>query len=181
MPQPSAVRFTHAFLAQLFFATTVAIAVFTSRGWARVPELVRCRPSLRILAMITAILAVAQAVFGVAFRHGVMNVTLHVLGALIVAIFVVVLAMWVLYRPGHEPLHPAGVTLLIVTAVQVFLGVALFSISFADIDPGIVIIVTIVHTAMAALTLAAAVVTAVLLLCSILESVNHRAPRPAEF
>lgn len=173
VPQPPAVRFTHAFLAQFFFATTVAIAVFTSRGWAWVPELVRCRPSLKILAIITTILVLLQAALGVAFRHGVMDVTLHVLGALVVLIFVVALALSVLYRSGHEPLRPAGVILLIVTAVQVFLGLVLFSISFADIDPGIVIVVTIVHTATAALTLAATVVTAVLVLCSISASVNR--------
>ena len=173
VPQPPAVRLVHAFLAQLFFTTTVAIAIFTSRGWARVPEFVRCRPSLRVLALITAFLVLVQATLGVAFRHGVITVTLHLLGAFVAAIFVAVLAMWVLYRPGHEPLRPAGVTLLIVTAVQVFLGLALFSISFTDIDPGIVIIVTMVHTAMAALTLTAAVVTAVLILCSISASVNR--------
>lgn len=167
LPQPPAIRFTHAYLAQLFFATTVAMAVFTSRGWTRIPELARCRPSVRILATITAILVLAQAALGVAFRHGVMDVTLHVLGALVVAIFVVALALSVLYRSGHEPLRPAGVTLLIVTAVQVFLGLALFSMGSPDVDPVAVIVVTIVHAATAALTLAATAVTAVLVLCSI--------------
>jgi heme A synthase len=167
LPQPPAIRFTHAYLAQLFFATTVAMAVFTSRGWTRIPELARCRPFVRILATITAILVLAQVALGVAFRHGVMDVTLHVLGALVVAIFVVALALSVLYRSGHEPLRPAGVTLLIVMAVQVFLGLALFSMGSPDVDPVAVIVVTIVHAATAALTLAATAVTAVLVLCSI--------------
>ena len=123
--------------------------------------------------MTIAILVLAQAALGVAFRHGVLDVTLHVLGALIVVIFVVALALSVLYRAGHEPLRPAGVTLLIITALQVFLGLVLFSITFADIDPGIVIILTIVHTATAALTLAATMVTAVLVLCSIPASANR--------
>ena len=173
VPQPPAVRFTHAFLAQFFFATTVAIAVFTSRGWARIPELARCRPSLRILAVIAALLLLAQASLGVAFRHGVMDVTLHVFGALVVVVFVVALALSVLYRSGHEPLRPVGVTLLIVTAVQVFLGLALIAMGSPDIDPGAVIVVTIVHAATAALTLAATVVMAVLVLCSIPANTNR--------
>ena len=77
--------------------------------------------------MITAVLVLGQAALGVAFRHGIIDVIPHVLGALVVAIFVVALAMSVLYRSGNEPLRPAGVTLLIITAVQVFLGLALFS------------------------------------------------------
>ena len=48
------------FWRSFFFATTVAIAVFTLRGWARVPELVGGRPSLRTLARITAILVLVQ-------------------------------------------------------------------------------------------------------------------------
>ena len=35
VPQPPAVRVAHAFLAQLFFAATAAMAVFTSRAWAQ--------------------------------------------------------------------------------------------------------------------------------------------------
>jgi heme A synthase len=167
VPQPPGVRFTHALLAHLFFATTVAMAVFTTRGWARIPELARCRLSVRILATITVILVPVQAALGVAFHHGVMDVTLHVLGALVVVIFVAALALSVLYRSGHEPLRPAGVTLLIVTALQVFLGLAVFSMGSPDIDPVAVIVVTMVHAATAALTLAATVVAAVLVLCSI--------------
>jgi len=173
-PLPPPARFTHALLAQLFFATTVAIAVFASRGWTRIPELVRCRPSLRILAMIAAIVVLVQAALGVAFRHGVIDMTLHVLGALAVLIFVVAFTLSVLYRSGHEPLRPAGVILLIVTAVQVFLGLALFSMGSADIDPVAVIVITIVHAATAALTLAATVVTVALVLCSIPASINRK-------
>jgi hypothetical protein len=109
----------------------------------------------------------------VAFRHGIMDVTLHFLGALVVAIFVVALALSVLYRSGHEPLRPFGVTLLIVTALQVFLGLGLFSMGSPDVDPSAVIVVTIVHAATAALTLAATVVMVVLVLCSVPASANR--------
>lgn len=175
MPQPPAVRFAHAFLAQLLFAATGTIAIFTTHALAQVPTLAGGRPSLRILAMITGFLVLGQAALGVAFRHGIIDVIPHVLGALVVAIFVAALAMSVLYRPGNEPLRPAGVTLLIVTAIQLFVGLALFSMGLdADIDPEAVIIVTMLHAAISALTLAATVVAVALILRSVPASVNRR-------
>ena len=118
--------------------------------------------------MITAVLLLGQAALGAAFRHGIIDVIPHVLGALVVAIFVAALAMSVLYRPEHEPLRPAGVTLLIITAAQVFIGLALFSMGLMDdIDPVAVIIATMVHAATAALTLAATLVAVVLIVRSV--------------
>ncbi len=176
VPQPPAVRFTHASLAQLFFATATAIAVFASSAGAQVPIIAGGRPSLRMLAMITAAIVLGQAALGVAFRHGIIDVIPHVLGALVVAIFVAALAMVLLYRPENEPLRPAGVTLLIITAAQFFIGLALFSMGLApDIDPEAVIVVTMVHAALGALTLAATVVAVVLILRRVPASVNRRA------
>ncbi len=174
VPQPPGVRFAHAFLAQLFFANTVVIAVFTSRAGVQVPRVVGGRPSLRILAMIAAILMLGQAALGVAFRHGIIDVIPHVLGALVVAIFVAALAMPLLYRPENEPLRAAGVTLLTITAAQFFIGLTLFSMGLdAEIDPEAVIIATMVHAAVAALTLAAAVVAVILILRSVPAGVNR--------
>ena len=168
VPQPPAIRFSHALLAQLFFAITAAIAVFTSPGVAQFPIVAAGRSSLRILAMITAVLLLGQAALGAAFRHGIIDVIPHVLGALVVAIFVAALAMSVLYRPEHEPLRLAGVTLLIITAAQVFIGLALFSMGLMDdIDPVAVIIATTVHAATAALTLSATLVAVVLIVRSV--------------
>jgi heme A synthase len=162
VPQPPTIRFAHSLLAQLYFAIAGAIAVFTSRAGAQ-SIVAGDRRSLRMLAMITAVLVLGQAALGVAFRHGFIDAVLHLLGALVVAIIVAALAMSVLYRPGNEPLHPAGVTLLVITATQFFVGLALFSMGLADdIDPEVVIVVTMVHAAVAALILAAMLVTAAL-------------------
>ena len=164
VPQPPAIRFAHAFLAQLFFAISAAIAVFISRVESQVPMVAGGRRSLRILAMITAILVLGQTALGVAFRHGIIDVIPHVLGALVVAIFVAALAMLLIYRPENERLRPAGVTLLIIMAAQCFIGLTLFSLGLtADIDPEAVIVVTMVHTSVASLTLAATMVTVVLI------------------
>ncbi len=174
IPQSSAVRFAHSFLAQLFFATLVLIAVSISRPRSQVPIAAGERPSLRILAMITAILVFGQTALGVAFRHGIIDVIPHVLGALIVAIIVAAFAILLVYRPENEPLPPAGVALLIVTGAQFFIGLTLFSIGLvADIDPEVVIIVTMIHAAVAAFTLAATVVAVQLILRRVPASVNR--------
>jgi heme A synthase len=174
VPQPPAVRFAHAFLAQLFFAGSVLIAASTLHAWTQCPVVMGGRQSLRTLAMITAILVFGQAALGVAFRHGIIDVIPHVLGALIVAIIVAALAMSVLYRPENEQLRPAAVTLLIITAAQFFIGLTLFSMGLeADIDPEAVIVVTMVHAAVGALTLAATVVAVVLILRRVPAIVNR--------
>ena len=51
---PPAVSVSHACLAQLFFSTTVAIAIFTSRSWQGGAEIVEDygKPSLRSLAVV---------------------------------------------------------------------------------------------------------------------------------
>src|SRR5258708_6706783 len=51
---PPAVSISHACLAQLFFSTTVAVAVFTSRSWKQDPEIVEDYgwPSMRSLAIL---------------------------------------------------------------------------------------------------------------------------------
>jgi len=159
VPQPPSIRFAHAFLAQLFFAMTAAIAVFTSRAGSQFPVVTAARRSLRPLAVITAVVVLVQAALGVAFRQGIIDVIPHVLGALVVAIVVAALAMLVLYRPEHEQLRPAGATLLVITGVQFFIGLTLYTVGLtSDIDPEVVIVMTMVHAAAAALTLAATAV-----------------------
>src|ERR1700679_2206457 len=55
---PPAVSVSHACLAQLFFSTTMAIALFTSKKWMEGPEIVEDYgwPSLRTLAIVTPVL-----------------------------------------------------------------------------------------------------------------------------
>jgi heme a synthase len=162
LPQPPALRITHALLAQIFFSSTVALAVFTSPGWQRAAKPVVDASSLRTLAKLAPILALLQASLGVAHRHGAMDVLPHILGALVVVVFILIVTMSVIYKPQHEALRTAAVTLLIITCVQLFLGFALFTMGSLDIDPLVVIVVTMIHTTTAALTLAATVVMAAL-------------------
>lgn len=65
---PPAISIGHAGLAQLFFCLTLALAVFTSKGWrtqASTPD----DPLLRRVAVATAVLIYLQILVGAAMRH----------------------------------------------------------------------------------------------------------------
>lgn len=68
---PTAVSVSHAGVAELFFATTVAIALFTSRGWKEhaVFEEKPRAVSLRTLTTLTALATYIQILLGALMRH----------------------------------------------------------------------------------------------------------------
>ena len=69
---PLAVSAAHATLAQLFFLTTVSLAVFTSRSWIEPPVEVReegTGVSLRTLCVVALVAILAQLVLGATLRH----------------------------------------------------------------------------------------------------------------
>jgi heme a synthase len=162
---PPAVSVSHACLAQLFFSTTVAIAIFTSRSWQRGAEIVEDygQPSLRSLAVVIPALVLAQIALGAAFRHGAMTVLPHILGAMVVAAAILIVCAFVLHQfPEHRALRPAAITLLVVTLVQVMLGIgAYYARLDASRNPVAMVIVTVAHVATGALTLASSVVLAI--------------------
>jgi cytochrome c oxidase assembly protein subunit 15 len=65
---PAPVSIGHAGLAQLFFCSTVAIALFTSSGWRTAPALPD-DARLRTLALTTTVLIYAQILIGATMRH----------------------------------------------------------------------------------------------------------------
>lgn len=162
---PPAVSVSHACLAQLFFSTTVAIAVFTSRSWQDGPELVRDygTPSLRSLAMIVPVLLLLQVALGAAFRHGAMTVMAHVIGAMVVAPAALIVCAFVMHQfPEHRALHKSAVALLSITVAQVALGIGAYMARLnAEKSPLVMVIVTVAHVATGALTLASSVVLAI--------------------
>lgn len=161
MPQPPALRAAHALLAQVLVSVIAAIAIFCWPAWQQ-----RLEPPERTaplcLARITPLLVLAQVSLGVAHRHGLIGVLWHVLGALTVGIFIAVAAMLLIYRPEYEALRPAGVSLLMAACIQLFLGLAVLAIESLDADPVVMIVATMIHTIVAALTLTASVVLAIL-------------------
>src|ERR1700741_4776167 len=83
---PKPVSISHACLAQLFFSTTVLMALFTSAEWRRELPMVEDSgaPSLHALAITVPAFVLAQLALGAAARHKALGVLPHVIGAAVV-------------------------------------------------------------------------------------------------
>lgn len=162
---PPAVSVSHACLAQLFFSTTVAISLFTSRSWLEGPRIVEDygKPSLRSLAIVTPSLVLVQIALGAAFRHGAIGVLPHIFGAMVVSLAILIVGAFVLNQfPNHPALRSSSVWLLTITLVQVMLGLgAYYTRATAAENPAAMVVTTVIHVAVGALTLAASIVLAI--------------------
>lgn len=162
---PPPVSMAHTCLAQLFFSMTVAIALFTSPGWQRGPEMADDRGwlSLRALAILTPALVLAQIALGAGFRHRAMGVMPHIIGAMVVSAVIFVFGTLVVHQfPEHRSLRAAALSLLGITFVQVFVGIAAYFTRLqAAEQPLVMVLSTVAHVALGALTLAASVVLAI--------------------
>jgi heme a synthase len=162
---PPAVSVSHACLAQLFFSATVAIALFTSESWQHGPQIVEDHgwPSLRPLAVVAPALVLVQIALGAAFRHGALSVVPHILGAVVVALALLMIGGFVLHQfPQHQALRRSAIAMLAITLVQVFLGMeAYFARLAAAEHPLAMVLLTVAHVAVGALTLASTVVLAI--------------------
>ncbi len=174
---PPPISIAHASLAQLFFCATVGIAVFTSRWWMsdvaatlRSP-LVRDRANaaqshaVRNFAVATAAVVFIQLVLGAAFRHHVLGILPHILWAVAVLVFSVMLSRKVRRQFADVTALRAPVKLLAaLVGTQILLGTAAYlsRVVTADAPQPMPWMVgfTVAHVAVGALTLAAAVVTA---------------------
>ncbi len=179
---PPAVSVSHACLAQLFFSTIVAIAIFTSRSWQEGPRLVDDYgvPSLRGLSLILPVLLLLQVALGAAFRHGAMTVLPHVVGAMLVAPSILIVCAFVLHQfPDHQILRKSAVALLAITVAQVMLGIgAYFARLNAATSPVAMVAVTVAHVATGALTLAASIALAIQIRRNVRERVHQTVPAP---
>ena len=160
-PLPPWVRICHSLLAQLLFSTTVALAVFTSAGRNQTPEPARHGSLLRILATATPVLLLSQVALGTAFRHGVLGMGPHVIWALVLLVFLGLTLAGILSLENSR-VHPAGIVLTVVASAQMILGFALYTMQAIDADPAAMIMATTAHATTGALTLASAVVLAIL-------------------
>jgi len=163
LPQAPAVRIAHASIAQLLFPLTVAMAALTSIRWKPRPAPMDGAGVLLLCARITPFVVLGQVILGTLFRHGALGVGLHLIGAFLVMLFMLGLALPVIYGPPFPALQLAAKLFLAAASVQVFLGMALFSMQSMDVDPAVMIVVTMTHAAVAALTLAATIMLAVLI------------------
>src|SRR5260370_39551391 len=82
---PKPVSIGHACLAQLFFSTTVAIALFTSESWARGPQFVddAGAPPLHLLALSSSFCFFLHMALSASSHHTTLSILLPVLDPLI--------------------------------------------------------------------------------------------------
>ena len=166
MYQPPAVSAAHATLAQLFFSTVVAIAVFTSAWWnSPLAELEDTgTPRVRSLAVWALCAVFLQLILGAAFRHKAFGIIPHLIGAVVVTILIFMTAGALKRRfPSAPPLRNCAKILHILIGVQLLLGAgAYWSRLYAARFPqpiSVMVALTVIHTVTGALVLAATLVT----------------------
>jgi cytochrome c oxidase assembly protein subunit 15 len=160
---------SHASLAQLFFSTTVAMALFTSGWWLRGPSPVEENPKfpIRGLSLAAPILVLSQLALGAAARHKAIGSIYHISWAPVVTGVILWVSLRILlhYAQNRE-LRIAAVVLLGITFCQVFLGIAAYMtrIAYADaVQPmPLMVTFTVLHVAVGALTMASSVALAIL-------------------
>jgi cytochrome c oxidase assembly protein subunit 15 len=164
---PKTVSVFHAFLAQLFFASTVAITVFLSPDWKRGGEPVKDQgwPSLRSLSMFALFLILLQVWLGAAFRHQAAGLMPHMAGAITVALVILILCMFVMQQfPEHRSLRPAANVLLALVLVQVVFGIAALTARMMTAENTLtmpLLLTTVAHVATGAVTLSGTVALAI--------------------
>ncbi|HEV8384065.1 MAG TPA: COX15/CtaA family protein [Candidatus Acidoferrales bacterium] len=170
---PPWVSVAHAALAQSFFCILVALALFTSKWWqSDLPALRYTMPSSGALALRSlvgeraikaAIVIFIQLLLGAAYRHHAFGILPHLIGAVVVPF--VVLPVAISARDsrylGVPALGRCGAILKHVLYLQLVLGGgALWSrltTLHAPQPMPVMVFFTVAHTAVGALTLAAAV------------------------
>jgi len=160
---------SHACLAQLFFSTTVAMAMFTSDWWLRAAACIDEDPKhpIRGLSLLAPFCVLGQLALGAAARHKAIGSIYHICGSPLVTFVVLWIALRILlHYPRNRELRTGALALIFVTFTQVFLGIAAYMtrIAYADaIQPmPLMVTFTVFHVAVGALTLATSVALAIL-------------------
>jgi heme a synthase len=170
---PLAVSSAHATLAQLFFCTTVSLAVFTSRSWIEARPLPEEKGNvpLRYLCAAALVTIFLQLILGATLRHSATwdkplpaeLIFAHIGGAFVVTLTLGGTAISVLRRHKGETFltRPAMIALVLLT-VQLFLGMAAYLTRAASpndpqpLNP--MIGITVAHVACGALVFATTIV-----------------------
>jgi cytochrome c oxidase assembly protein subunit 15 len=170
---PLIVSAAHATLAQLFFCTTVSLAVFTSKSWMNAqPALEEERGvPIRYLCLAAAVTIFLQLILGATLRHSATwdkplptdLLLAHIGGAAAVTLLLGTAAVIVLRRYAGEPFltRPAAIALTLLV-VQLFLGLAAYITRQASpndpqpLNP--MVGITVAHVACGALVFASTIV-----------------------
>ncbi len=170
---PLAVSTAHATLAQLFFCTTVSLAVFTSASWIKSRPAIEEQGTLavRYVCVAAATTIFLQLVIGATLRHSATwdqplpteLLLTHIGGAIAVTLLLASAALMILRRHGSEPFltRPAKVALSLLV-LQLALGLAAYLTRVASpndpqpLNP--MIGITVAHVACGALVFATTIV-----------------------
>ena len=170
---PLPVSTAHATLAQLFFCTTVSLAVFTSRSWMQAQPLAEEKGTLPLRYLCTAALVTIflQLIIGATLRHSATwdehlpagLILAHIGGALAVTIALGSATAAVLRRHEDEKFltRPAWIALLLLV-VQLSLGIAAYITRLGSpndpqpLNP--MISITVAHVACGALVFVSTIV-----------------------
>jgi len=148
----------HAAFAQLFFALTVSLAVFTSAEWRSVPRPIADGGRLRRLCALTTGLIYVQALLGAVLRHTGERVDLHLIFAGLVTLHVILILVRVnkFHRDLPSLKRPASL-LGILLFLQLGLGLASYFGKFTSllgVPVDVLILLTTTHVVIGALMLA---------------------------
>ena len=170
---PLPVSTAHATLAQLFFCTTVSLAVFTSRSWIEARPVYEEKGTLPLRYLCTAALVTIflQLILGATLRHSATwdqhlpteLILAHIGGAVAVTLTLGSAAFTTLRRYKDEPFltRPALVAILLLV-VQLGLGIGAYLTRLASpndpqpLNP--MVVITVAHVACGALVFVTTIV-----------------------
>src|SRR6266545_4713705 len=170
---PLAISAAHATLAQLFFCTTVSLAVFTSKSWTeqRSSAVEKGTLPARYVCVAAVVTIFLQLILGATLRHSATwdrplpaeLVLAHVGGAVAVILVLGSASLMMLRHHASERFltRPAGIAISLL-ALQLLLGVAAYVTRLASpndpqpLNP--MVVITVAHVACGALVFAATIV-----------------------
>lgn len=170
---PLAVSSAHATLAQLFFCTTVSLAVFTSRSWMEARPIQEETGNLPLRSLCTAALVTIflQLIIGATLRHSATwdqhlptgLVLTHIAGALVVTFTLGRAAITTLQRYKSEKfLRQPAIAALALLGLQLLLGSAAYVTRlWSPHDPqplNPMVAITVAHVACGALVFVSTIV-----------------------
>ena len=119
----------HAVFSHLAIGLITAAAVMTSASWSHPAKPISAGQwkALRPAAQWTPPIVLLQIAMGALYRHQILGVMPHMLGAMVVAILALVVSMTLIQHFGDQPqLKSSASALIAVVLVQVCLGIAAF-------------------------------------------------------
>ena len=151
----------HACLAHAFLSLMVALAVFTSPRWSETTDALAAGSRLPARALTTTGLLYLQIVFGALLQHAGVAFDVHLIGAGLAAIAVVVLAGTTLSdTPDQALLRRPAMTLLSLLMLQFALGIGAYLARYAEMQasPLALLVLPTAHRLVGAAMLATSVV-----------------------